>query len=66
MRPVQKIGLEGVVVGIIFAIIYAGVQKTGVQGPTMNAFWSGLLGHLAFEAAGLNRMFCEYRNYNRK
>ena len=60
MRTVQKIGLEGVVVGILFAIVYAGVQKAGVQGPTMNAFWSGLLGHLVFEAAGLNRMFCEY------
>ena len=60
MRSVQQIGLEGVVIGILFAIIYTSVQKVGVQGPIMNAFWSGLLGHLAFEAAGLNRMFCEY------
>ena len=61
--------LEGIVVGIIFLLVSIPVMNltrcyfkdVGVEKYYVATVISGLLGHLLFEAVGLNSAYCKYK-----
>lgn len=68
-RSVGTVAVESVVVGLIFAVLYAVVvaaqnQFTKEDVPmaqgVVASFIAGVLGHWTFELTGLNEGYCQY------
>jgi hypothetical protein len=67
--PGRSVSKEALAVGIIMVIIFALIHIPMMRhdptfsmshaGIFLGVFLTGALGHLAFEAAGLNRKFCD-------
>ena len=72
-RPgILQIALEGIVVGVVFALIFLAVHLVAMRAFKSRAMdshallvgqvaLSGLLGHLIFEVTGWNKKFCVMR-----
>jgi len=68
-RPGRSVPKEALAVGFIMMIIFALIHipmmnqypsfSMSHSGIFLGVFLTGALGHLAFEAAGLNRKFCD-------
>lgn len=56
---------EAVVVGIVFAVLLMLVSLVATPDTAVKqaacGFAAGALGHLFFEVAGLNKMYCDYK-----
>lgn len=51
---------EALAVGVAFAILYISVASLQLDlPPWQTAFLAGVIGHLVFEALGLNSAFCK-------
>lgn len=67
--PGRSISKEALAVGVIMVIIFALIHIPMMRhdpkfsmshaGIFLGVFLTGVVGHLAFEAAGLNRKFCD-------
>lgn len=67
-RPFATILLESFVVGVVFALLFAGMaalagQSGGTDRATGIAFGTAVLAHWVFEATGLNERYCSYARW---
>lgn len=70
-RPFSTILLESLVVGAIFALLFAGLasipglksDKVSLADATMLAFGTAVLGHWFFEGTGMNEVYCKYAKW---
>ena len=70
-RPLSTILVESLVVGVIFAVLFAALasipairsDKVSLADATLLPFGTAVLGHWFFEATGLNQMYCDYAKW---
>lgn len=61
---IKKLGLEVLVVGIVFAALFYLMEMMDPQrkySSTTKAFAAAAVGHLAFELAGVNAYYARYK-----